>query len=155
MRSGWPLGRARGQQQQELVPAPPSDDIAAAHDRHGNPGDLAEGGVARVVTVGVVVALEVVEVEEHDGQRFTAAHGRVIASEAMGSNACRLYAPVTWSRVAARISVRWYRLMTTTARATIARQDMAPNARLNPKVPRSVGVGHSSPVLVAASHVPR
>ena len=70
-------GCARGQQQQELVPAPPSDDVAAAHDGHGNPGDFAEGGIARVVTVGVVVALEVVEVEEHDGQRFTAARGRI------------------------------------------------------------------------------
>ena len=59
----------------ELVAADASDGIGLANDRQQPTGGLAQDEVASVMAVGVVHALEAVEVDKGDGERETVAFG--------------------------------------------------------------------------------
>ncbi|GAO22120.1 hypothetical protein ALISP_1940 [Alicycliphilus sp. B1] len=63
------LGVRARQQQHELVAAQARHGVALAHGALQAPGDLHQQGIAHAVAQRIVDMLEVVQVEEHHGQR--------------------------------------------------------------------------------------
>jgi hypothetical protein len=87
-----PIDRRLGEDDDELLPAEPDREVRAADALAEDPGDLAKDLVAGLVPAGVVEPLEVIEVDEEEGQRSRGASapqelGREPSSRGSGGSA--------------------------------------------------------------------
>ena len=76
--------RGAGEDERELVAAEPAGDVAAARDVGEHLGDTAQHSVAGQVAVGVVDALEPVEVDEQQSRWRRTLRGGDLVAEHLG-----------------------------------------------------------------------